>query len=45
MKLGFKEVYGQSSKGNVGSKKVIENNEGILLSEKEGTRYYKIIVK
>ena len=44
-KMGFKEVYGQSSKGNIGSKKVIENNGRILLAEKEGTRYYKIIVK
>ena len=43
--MGFKEVYGQSSKGNIGSKKVIENNGGILLTEKDGTRYYKIIVK
>ena len=41
-KMGFKEVYGQSSNGNVGSAKVIENNGGILLDEKDGTRYYKI---
>ena len=41
-KMGFKEVYGQSSNGNMGSKKVIENNGGILLYEKDGTRYYRI---
>ena len=44
-RLGFKEVYGQSSNGNVGSAKVIENNGGILLDEKDGTRYYKIELK
>lgn len=43
-KMGFKEVYGQSSKGNIASAKVIENNGGILLSEKDGTRYYKIVL-
>ena len=43
-KLGFKEVYGQSSAGNIGSAKVIENNGGILLNENNGTRYYKIIL-
>ncbi len=43
-KLGFKEVYGQSSKGNIASAKVIENNDGILLNESNGTRYYKIII-
>lgn len=43
-KMGFKEVYGQSSKGNVASAKVIENNGGILLNEKDGTRYYKIVL-
>ncbi|MBQ4263733.1 MAG: GNAT family N-acetyltransferase [Bacilli bacterium] len=41
-KLGFKEIYGQSSAGNTASAKVIENNGGILLEEDEGTRYYKI---
>ena len=44
-KMGFKEVYGQSSNGNIGSAKVIENNGGILLDEKDGTRYYKIVLK
>jgi predicted acetyltransferase len=44
-RLGFKEVYGQSSAGNIGSAKVIENNDGILLDEKDGTRYYKIVLK
>lgn len=43
-KLGFKEVYGQSSKGNIASAKVIENNGGIFLNENDGTRYYKIII-
>ena len=41
-KLGFKEVYGQSSAGNIASAKIIENNNGILLDEIDGTRYYKI---
>lgn len=40
--MGFNEVYGQSSKGNIGSQKTIENNYGILLDEVEGTHYYKI---
>lgn len=43
-KMGFKEVYGQSSNENVGSAKVIENNGGILLDEKDGIRYYKIVL-
>ncbi|PWL72143.1 MAG: hypothetical protein DBY23_02315 [Bacillota bacterium] len=43
-KLGFSEVYGQSSKGNIGSSKVIENNGGIFINEVNGTRYYKIIL-
>lgn len=41
-KLNFKEIYGQSSSGNIASAKVIENNDGILLEEVDGTRYYKI---
>lgn len=41
-KLDFKEIYLQSSAGNIGSAKVIENNGGIFLEELEGTRYYKI---
>ncbi len=44
-KMGFKEIYGQSSAGNIASQKVIENNGGILLEEIEGTRYYKIEIK
>ena len=44
-RLGFKEVYGQSSAGNIGSAKVIENNGGILIDEKDGTRYYRIVLK
>ena len=43
-KLGFKEIYGQSSFGNVGSAKVIEKNNGIFLNEVNGTRYYKIVL-
>lgn len=41
-KLGFNEIYGQSSSGNIASAKIIENNSGILLEEIDGTRYYKI---
>lgn len=41
-KLGFSEIYGQSSSGNIASAKVIGNNNGILLEEIDGTRYYKI---
>ncbi len=40
--LGFKEIYGQSSAGNIASAKVIETNGGILLEEVNGTKYYKI---
>ena len=40
--LGFNEVYGQSSKGNIASAKVIENNGGIFIEEVNGTKYYKI---
>lgn len=43
--LGFKEVYGQSSKGNIASAKVIENNGGILINESNGNRYYKIKIQ
>ncbi len=43
-KLGFKEIYGNSSAGNIGSSKVIENNGGILLKEDNGSRYYKIVL-
>lgn len=41
-KLGFTEIYGQSSSGNIASAKVIEKNGGILLEEIDGTKYYKI---
>lgn len=44
-KLGFETVYGQSSAGNEGSAKVIENNKGIFIKEIKGTRYYKIQIK
>jgi len=40
--MGITEVFGQSSAGNIGSAKVIENNGGILIGEDKGTRYYKI---
>lgn len=43
-KMNFKEIYGQSSSGNIGSAKTIENNGGIFLNEDNGTRYYKIIL-
>ncbi len=43
-KLGFKEIYTQSSSGNIASSKVIENNGAILLKD-EGTKYYKIIIE
>ncbi len=43
-KMGFKEVFSNSSAGNVGSAKVIENNGGIFINEDEGTRYYKILL-
>ena len=41
-KLDFKEIYLQSSAGNIGSAKVIEYNGGIFLEEIAGTKYYKI---
>ena len=41
-KFGFDEIYGQSSKGNIASAKVIENNGGVLVGEVEGTKYFKI---
>lgn len=40
--LGFNKVYGQSSKGNIASAKVIENNGGIFIEEVNGTKYYRI---
>ena len=40
--IGFDVVYGQSSKGNIGSARTIEKNNGIFISEENGTRYYKI---
>ena len=42
--LGFTEVYGQSSKGNIGSSKVIQNNNGIFINEINGSKYYKILL-
>lgn len=44
-KMNYKEIYCQSSNGNIGSSKVIENNGGIFLNEENGTRYYKIILE
>ena len=41
-KLNFKEIYLQSSAGNIGSTKAIENNGGIFLEEVDGSKYYKI---
>lgn len=43
-KMNFKEVFCNSSAGNISSAKVIEKNGGIFLNEDEGTRYYKIIL-
>lgn len=43
--LNFESIYIQSSDGNRGSAKVIENNYGMFLREVEGTRYYKILIK
>lgn len=43
-KMNYEEIYCQSSVGNIGSSKVIENNGGIFLNEENGTRYYKIIL-
>ena len=42
--LGFTEVYGQSSKGNIGSSKDIQNNNGIFINEINGSKYYKILL-
>lgn len=42
--MGFKEVFCNSSAGNIGSAKVIENNNGIFLKDDDGTRYYKILL-
>ena len=42
-KLGMKVVYLQSSKGNIASQKVIENNNCILIKD-EGTHYYKKVL-
>lgn len=41
-KIGYKEIFGQASKNNTISSKVIEYNGGILISEINGTKYYKI---
>lgn len=43
--LGFDVAYGQSSAGNIGSAKTIENNGGIFIKETNGTRHYKIVLK
>lgn len=43
-KMGFKEIFTNSSNMNYASSKVIENNGGILLKD-EGSKYYKIIIK
>lgn len=41
-KLGFSEVYGQSSKENIGSQRVIENNGGLLTDIINESHYFKI---
>lgn len=43
-KLGFKEIFGNSSSGNIRSSKVIEANNGILIKEDNDSKYYKIIL-
>ncbi len=43
-KLEFKEVKLQCKNKNMGSQKVIENNNGILIKEDDYSRYYKIIL-
>ena len=41
-KMGFKEVHGQSSNGNIGSAKIIENSGGILLNGKKEQSIIKL---
>ena len=41
-KLGFNEVYGESSLTNIASIKVIESNGGILYKSENDINYYKI---
>lgn len=43
-RMHYKEIYCQTSAGNVASSKVIEHNGGILLNEEAGTLYYKIVL-
>lgn len=43
--MKYKEIFCQSSAGNIGSSKVIEKNGGVFLNEENGTRYYKIILE
>ena len=40
--MNYKEVYINSSEGNIASSKVIEKNGGIFLEEINGSKYYKI---
>ena len=40
--LGFKEVYGKASSGNIGSARIIEKNHGVLIGEDNGAKIYKI---
>ena len=41
-RMNYKEVFCNSSPGNIYSSRVIENNGGILIDEVNGTKYYKI---
>ena len=41
-KLGFKEVFINSSAGNIASEKVIINNNGEFIKEDNGSKYFKI---
>ncbi len=43
-KLGYKEIFMNSSFGNIASSKVIENNGGEFLEEVNGSKYYRIIL-
>lgn len=43
-KRNYKEVYINSSKGNIASEKVIIKNGGIFIEDINGSKYYKIIL-
>ena len=41
-RMGMTEVYVNASAGNTASARVIEKNGGVLIREKDGSRYYRI---